>query len=86
MGFEKKAMQFYYDDKRLQWDARLAYEFNYDTQCHICHKPFNTNHSDKVRDHDHVTGQYRGAAHKWGNIRLRRACKIPIFFHNYPGL
>ena len=82
MGFEKKARQFYYDDKRLQWDARLEYDFNQEIQCQICHKPFNTNHSDKVRDQDHVTGQYRVAAHKWCNICLSRTCKITVFFHN----
>ena len=81
----KDAIAFYYDKKRLQWDARLAYEFNYETRCHICNKPFNTDHSDKVRDNDRVTGQYRAAAHKRCNIRLRRSCKIPIFFHNFGG-
>ena len=85
MGFEKKAMQFYNDEKRLQWDPRLEYDFNQEIQCHICHKLFNTNHTDKVRDHDHVTGQNRGAAHKWCNIRLRRNCKIPVIFHNFRG-
>ena len=69
----------------MQWDARLAYEYNYEILCHICHKPFNTNHADKVRDNEHVTGKYRGAAHKWCNIRLRRTCKIPVFFHNFRG-
>ena len=52
---------------------------------HLPHLPFNKNHTGKVRDHDHVTGKYRGAAHKWCNIRLRRTCKIPIFFHNFRG-
>ena len=82
MGFEKKARQFYYDDKRLQWDARLEYDFNQEIECLICHKNFKKNHSDKVRDHEHLTGQYRGAAHKWCNIRLRRTCKIPVFLHD----
>ena len=79
MEFEKKAMKFYYDEERLQWNARLASEFNYETLCHICHKPFNTNHSDKVRDHDHVTGQYRGAEHKWCNIGLPAPAISPSF-------
>ena len=38
-----------------------------------------------MRDHDHLTGCFRGAAHKWCNIRLRRSCKIPVFFHNLRG-
>ena len=34
-----------------------------------------------MRDLDHVTGKYRGPAHKCGNIRLRCTCKIPIFLN-----
>ena len=78
-AFQTKAMAFYYEEKRLQLDDLLAYNFNQEIQCYICQKPFNTDHSDKVRDHEHVTGQYRGAAHKWCNLRLRRTCKIPVF-------
>ena len=39
----------------------------------------------KVRDHDHFTGKFRGAAHSKCNIKLqvrRENVKIPIFFHN----
>ena len=51
--------------------------------CHICGKEFSTDKNNKkefklkqkVRDHDHYTGKYRGAAHK-----IPRA--IPIIFHN----
>ena len=31
------------------------------TTCHICEKELGR---DKVRDHCHITGKYRGAAHK----------------------
>ena len=40
----------------------------------------------KVRDHDHWTGQYRGAAHRGCNIALRKTRKIPVFFHNLSGI
>ena len=39
----------------------------------------------KVRDHDHLTGKYRGAAHSKCNLTLRidpYHTPIPIFFHN----
>jgi hypothetical protein len=39
----------------------------------------------KVRDHDHWTGQYRGAAHSGCNLALRKTRKIPIIFHNLSG-
>ena len=36
----------------------------------------------KVRDHNHDTGAYRGAAHRTCNLNFRRRKKVPIFFHN----
>ena len=39
----------------------------------------------KVRDHDHWTGEYRGAAHSGCNLALRKICKIPVLFHNLSG-
>ncbi len=39
----------------------------------------------KVRDHDHITGKYRGAAHDRCNLRMRTTYKIPVFFHNFRG-
>ena len=40
---------------------------------------------DKVRHHCHVTGRFRGVAHKKGNINLRLPRKVPIIFHNLQG-
>ena len=37
---------------------------------------------DKVRDHSHVNGQYRGIAHNKCNVNLRIPRKLPIIFHN----
>jgi hypothetical protein len=39
----------------------------------------------KVRDHDHVTGEFRGAAHSYCNLKMRQQAKIPVFFHNFRG-
>ena len=39
----------------------------------------------KVRDHDHITGKYRGPAHSKCNLSLRidpYRTPIPVFFHN----
>lgn len=49
---------------------------------HICEKPFD-NISEKVHDHDHLTGQLRGAAHNSCNLTYQNPRFIPIFFTIY---
>ena len=36
----------------------------------------------KVRDHCHYTGKYRGAAHNICNLRYKVPKEIPVVFHN----
>ena len=36
----------------------------------------------KVRDHDHYTGKFRGAAHSICNLRYRTQREIPVVLHN----
>ena len=50
--------------------------------CWICKQELNM---DKVRDHCHVTGKFRGAAHNKCNSKLRIPKKLPIIFHNLQG-
>ena len=42
------------------------------------------NYKDSMKDHCHVTGKYRGAAHNACNLKLRLDPKtpIPVVFHN----
>eukprot|EP01050_Picozoa_sp_SAG11_P034405 SAG11_NODE_12145_length_719_cov_143.916129_1_plen_217_part_10 len=51
--------------------------------CHFCQKPCG---DDRVKDHDHITGDYRGPAHSKCNIeegkKNTRRYKIPVIFHN----
>ena len=39
----------------------------------------------RLRDHCHITGKYRGAAHQRSNLMLPQATQIPVFFHNLRG-
>ena len=39
----------------------------------------------KVRDHCHITGKYRGAAHEECNLNFQITDKIPVIFHNLRG-
>ena len=55
------------------------------TDCHVCEKPLE---GDSVRDHCHITGNYRGAAHNACNLKLRinpKTTAIPVVFHNLRG-
>ena len=44
--------------------------------CWICKQELNT---DKVRDHCHVTGRFRGAAHNKCHINLKKLKNLIIF-------
>ena len=46
--------------------------------CHICNK----NCVNKVRDHCHQTGRYRGPACKICNLNYKHQNFIPVIFHN----
>lgn len=49
--------------------------------CHICNEIF-ISEEEKVRDHSHITGEYRGAAHNRCNLNYQEARFIPVVFHN----
>lgn len=59
--------------------------------CHICEKKFNFENDMenglgyKVRDHDHLTGEFLGAAHNICNLKREEDTKIPLFCHNFSG-
>ena len=39
----------------------------------------------KVRDHCHYTGKYRGVAHSKCNLNYKIVKEIPVLFHNWSG-
>ena len=52
--------------------------------CYICKHPFKEENR-KIRDHDHATRAYRGAAHQTCNRQKQRQLLIPTIFHNLRG-
>ena len=52
---------------------------------HICWIYKQELNTDKVKDHCHVTGKFRGAANNKCNLKLRIPRKLPIIFHNLQG-
>ena len=58
-------------------------EFKQASDCWICKKKLNL--EDRVRDHCHFTGRYRGAAHNRCNLKYCKPNNISVFFHNLTG-
>ena len=58
--------------------------FEQSTKCWLRDNPLG---DEEVRDHDHLTGKYRGAAHKCSNLNCKQKSSsfFPIFFHNFVG-
>ena len=60
-------------------------------KCHICQKPFTLEANDdgviemRVRDHCHLSGKYRGAAHPTCNLKYQVPKNIPLMIHNSKG-
>ena len=68
-------------NKELAMTKKDNENFENSSKCWIC----DNNYIDKdvkVRDHCHITGKYRGYAHRDCNINVKLNHKIPVIFHN----
>ena len=73
--------------KPLQMTDEEEEIFQVAEECHICGKKYLDNEV-RVRDHCHITGQYRRSAHQDCNLKLRidpHKFKVPVIFHNLRG-
>ena len=52
------------------------------SNCVICKGPLT---GETVRDHDHLTGKFRGAAHSQCNLQYQLPKFVPVIFHNLSG-
>ena len=63
--------------------------YNRSTICHICERGVFSNVEEdnkfKVRDHCHLSGKFRGAAHKDCNLNYKIPKFFPVLFHNLSG-
>lgn len=74
---ENKPMSLSEEEQKRFEEARF---------CHICKKCFDNNHSDiRVRDHCHISGVYRGAAHRTCNLQYQNSSRVPVVMHNMSG-
>ena len=80
---------YYQKSKPYNLTKEEEKEFQSATICHICEEEFypdeKTNKIVKVRDHCHLTGKYRGAAHNQCNLLCRKPLILPVIFHNLQG-
>ena len=67
-------------------------QFDEATKCWICNEEFDDTvdekgykKNEKVKDHCHYTGRFRGAAHNSCNLNYKKPKFIPVVFHNLSG-
>ena len=91
MDEEQRIVPILKNPMPLKMTAREEQAFQDAHDCHICDKPLGT---DRVRDHDHLSGNFRGAAHNKCNLafkyqkvneKLPESYVIPVVFHNLRG-
>ena len=70
-------------NKPMKITKKEQEQFSQASNCWICGNLLNLH--DRVRDHCHFTGKYRGAAHNRCNLKYRKPNNISVFFHNLAG-
>ena len=73
--------------KEIIFGEREKEQYNEETRCWICKGEFDDKdkNKEKVKDHCHYTGRYRGAAHNECNLKYRNPNFTPVIFHNLSG-
>ena len=52
------------------------------TLCHICYEEIR---EDRVSDHCHLSGKFRGAAHEVCSLKYKVSKSFPVVFHSLSG-
>ena len=79
----KKVMKKHFN-RNLIMSEEEEEQFQCNNTSQICEKLID-DEDEKVRDHCHVTGTFRGAAHWRCNINLQLTKKVPVVFPNLRG-
>ena len=98
LTLEQGANEYFKTNLELQITPQEEESFQLAEACWICDEPFGSSvdfsksrenplDDTKVRDHDHLTGKYRGAARNIcnKNCKQRSSGFVPIFIHNFSG-
>ena len=81
--FKEITYKIYLNEKKKTNIKIIMKKMNFKKQLdvYICGEEFEE--IEKVREHDHLSGKYRGAACQSCNTKEGKATKlIPVFFHN----
>ena len=73
------------DVKMMKLSPNELKQFDEATKCWICNEEFDDTGDEKVKDHCHYTGRFRGAAHNSCNLNYKKSKFIPVVFHNLSG-
>jgi len=68
--------------KEMKYTKSDEVRFQAATECHICGGEVG---EDRARDHCHLTGKFRGAAHVSCNLVYQISKFFPVIFHNLSG-
>ena len=71
--------KYYKKPKKMFLSLEEKKSFEEAKYCSICEEELGL---DRVRDHCHITGKYRGAAHNSCNLNCSLPRIIPVIFHN----
>ena len=87
MVLEKKCYKEMRENEKMELTKEDWKDFKRASTCYLCHEAFVDDDKAlcKVRDHDHRTGRYRGAAHAQCNINYFCNRYLPIVCHNLRG-
>ena len=79
----KLTVKPYYENNNIPMNLSHSDEVKFENakQCYLCKKP----HMEYVRDHDHFTGKFLGAACRRCNLNRKVNPIFPIVFHNLRG-
>ena len=81
--YSNKLMKKYFNENLVLTEEEEE-NFQSSNTCWICEKLIEDD-DEKVRDHCHITGKFRGAAHWSCNINLQLTKKVSVIFHNLRG-
>lgn len=76
-----EVFDIFQNPKQLICSSEVESRFRQSKQCHICGEEYADNERP-VRDHSHITGEYRGSAHNKCNLDFKESRIVPVVFHN----